>query len=420
MVRRREPEKLFFKDTNWLNQPTNGPDAKGGEKMDKDLLALTHTADDYEQYLHAVVPPVFLNSLHVYDKFEDYCSVDVYKDDEFVYGRSSNPTVHILERKIAVLEHGSRAVVFSSGMAACTAAIMATCRAGSHIICMRDVYQPVKRFLHGVGIPRLDFTVTYVSGNDLEEIEQAVQENTALMILESPATFVFRVVDLKAVTDIAKKHGIKTYIDNTCLTPLFQKPLELGVDIVMHTMSKYIGGHSDIIGGVLVSKDEELMRKIMSEMREWFGGVLGPMEGWLAIRGLRTMEARLRRHQEIAMAAAELLEKSDKVKIVNYTGLASHPQAGIIKKQQTGHTSLMSIVLDASPDRAVEFIDSLKLFGKGCSWGGFESLALCPLYKAAEEEVEFLQADRGLIRLYCGLEGEENLLEDLETALRKL
>ena len=197
--------------------------------MNQDLLALTHTADEYDKYLNAVVPPVFMNSLHVYDRFEDYCNVDVYKDDQFVYGRSSNPTVHILERKIAELEHGSRAVAFSSGMAACTAAIMATCKAGSHIVCMRDVYQPVKRFLHTVGIPRLNFSVTYVSGNDLDEIEAAIQDNTALMILESPATFVFRVVDLKAISEIAKRHGVITYIDNTCMTPLFQKPLELGI-----------------------------------------------------------------------------------------------------------------------------------------------------------------------------------------------
>lgn len=388
--------------------------------MNQDLLALTHTADEYDRYLNAVVPPVFLNSLHVYDKFEDYCNVDVFKDDEFVYGRNSNPTVHILERKIAQLEHGSRALVFSSGMAACTSAIMATCKAGSHIVCMRDVYQPVKRFLHGVGIPRLNFSVTYVSGNDLEELENAIQDNTSLIILESPATFVFRVVDLQAITAIAKKHGVKTYIDNTCLTPFFQKPLDLGVDIVMHTMSKYIGGHSDIIGGVLVSKDEELMRSIMTETREWFGGVLGPMEGWLAIRGLRTMEARLKRHQEIAMEIAQFLENNEKVKKVNYTGLASHPQADIIKRQQTGHTSLMSLELDADPDTAVKFIDSLKLFGKGCSWGGFESLALCPLYHASQEELDFLGTDRGLVRLYCGLEGEENLLEDLDAALKKL
>lgn len=388
--------------------------------MNHDLLALTHIGDDYEKYLRSVVPPVFLNSLHVFDKFEDYCNADVYQDDEFIYGRSSNPTVHILEQKIAALEHGSRAVVFSSGMAACISAIMATCKSGSHIICMKDIYQPIKRFFKAIGIPNLQFSVTYVTGNSLEEIQDAIQENTTLMILESPATFVFRVVDLKAIAQIAKRHGIKTYIDNTCLTPLFQKPLDLGIDIVMHTMSKYIGGHSDIIGGVLVSKDEGLMRRIMSQIREWFGGILGPMEGWLAIRGLRTLEARLQRHQQTAMAVANYLEGQNKVKKVYYTGLASHPQADIIKRQQTGHTSLMSFELDASPDMAVSLINRLKLFGKGCSWGGFESLALCPLYKESPEELDVLQVSRGLIRLYCGLEGEANLLEDLNQAFSSL
>lgn len=180
---------------------------------------------------------------------------------------------------------------------------MATCKAGSHIVCMRDVYQPVKRFLHTVGIPRLNFSVTYVSGNDLDEIEAAIQDNTALMILESPATFVFRVVDLKAISEIAKRHGVITYIDNTCMTPLFQKPLELGIDISMHTMSKYYWPDTVISSASSCIPKEELMRKIMSEMREWFGGVLGPMEGWLCIRGLRTLDARLKRHQEIAMAS---------------------------------------------------------------------------------------------------------------------
>lgn len=388
--------------------------------MNQDLLALTHTGDEYEKYLHAVVPPVFLNSLHVFETFEDYCNVNVFEDDQFIYGRDSNPTVHILERKVAQLENGARGVAFSSGMAACTAAIMGVCKSGSHIICMKDVYQPVKRFLTQVCIPKFQMQVTYVTGTDLEEIEKAVRPSTALMILESPATFVFRVIDIAAVTAIARKHGIKTYMDNTCLTPLFQKPLDLGVDIVMHTMSKYIGGHSDIIGGILVSKDEALMRKIMSEMREWFGGILGPMEGWLAIRGIRTLQARLVQHQATAMEVAAYLEKQDKVKKVNYTGLSSHPQAEIIKKQQKGHTSLMSFELDTSPEKAVEFINNLHYFGKGCSWGGFESLALCPLYKAEQEELDFLGVNRGLIRLYCGLEGTENLLEDLERAFHSL
>lgn len=390
--------------------------------MNEELLALTHLGDDYDKYLNAVVPPIFLNSLHVYKTYEEYASVDVSREGEYVYGRSSNPTAHIAERKIAALEHGERALVFSSGMAAATSAIMATCKAGSHIICLRDVYQPVKRFLNGVCIPTLNMTVTYLTGLDLTELENAIRPETSLIILESPATFVFTVIDLKAVATIAKKHGVKTYIDNTYCTPLFQKPLDMGIDIVMHTLSKYLGGHSDIIGGVLVSKDAALMEKILKETREWFGGVLGPMEAWLVIRGMRTLGARLEQHQKTAMAVAEFLEAHPKVKKVNYTGLRSHPQYELIEKQQTGHTGLMSFELNVAPELAIKFINALQLFGKGCSWGGFESLALCPLYKSTNEELEFLQLteSRGLIRLHCGLEGTENLIADLKQAFERI
>jgi len=386
----------------------------------KDLLTLTHGGEDPSQYLGAVVPPVFLTSLHVFDTFEDYHSVDVFKKDQYYYARASNPTTSVAERKIAELEHGERAVMFSSGMAAASAAIMATCTAGSHIICMKDVYQPVKRLLNLHCIPRLNMSVTYVKGVSVDEFKAAIRPETNLIILESPATFVFTVVDLQAVAGIAKEHGIRTYIDNTYCTPLFQKPLDYGIDIVMHTLTKYIGGHSDLMGGVLVSKDEALMRTVMSEMREWFGGVIGPMESWLVVRGLRTLGLRLRQHQETAQAVAEFLESHPAVKQVYYTGLPSHPQYELAKRQQKGQSGLLSLVLEGPPENALRMIDRLKLFSKGCSWGGFESLAMAPLYYVDDEELEFLGIERGLIRLHCGLEGTESLIGDLRQALDSL
>lgn len=395
---------------------------KGGFSLtdNNDLLALTHGGEDPTQYLRAVVPPVFMTSLHVFDTFEDYHAVDVFEKNQFYYGRSSNPTAAVAERKIAELEHGSRAVLFSSGMAAASTAIMATCGAGSHIICMRDVYQPVKRLLDQFCVPNLNMSVTYVKGTSLEEFEQAIRPETSLIILESPATFIFTVVDLPGIARIAKAHGIHTYIDNTYCTPLFQKPLDYGIDIVMHTMTKYMGGHSDLMGGVLVSKDEALMRRIMNQMREWFGGVIGPMEAWLVIRGLRTLDVRLQRHQETAQAVAEFLEAHPKVKQVYYTGLPSHPQYELARKQQQGQSGLLSFVLNGPSENALRFVDSLKLFAKGCSWGGFESLAMVPLYYSEDSELEFLQIDRGLIRMHCGLEGTENLIADLKQALDSL
>ncbi len=386
-------------------------------EAEKDFLILERAGEDEKTYLNAVTPPIFMNSLHVFDTFEEYHGVDVFKKNEFYYGRASNPTTSIAEEKIAQLEHGTRAVMFSSGMAAASAAILSTCGAGSHIICMIDAYQPVKRFLNEYCIPQLNMQVTFLKGTDLQEMEAAIQENTALIILESPATFVFTVVDLEEISRIARKHNVKTYMDNTYCTPLYQKPLDFGIDIVMHTLTKYLGGHSDVLGGVLVSKDEALMRRIMNQMREWLGGVMGPMESWLVIRGMRTLGVRLKQHQKSAQAVAEFLEKHPKVKKVYYPGLKSHPQHDLICKQQKGSSGLLSLELKGDPEKALQFVDALQLFRKGCSWGGFESLAMVPLYYADEEELEFLGIGRGLIRMHCGLEGTENLINDLQRAL---
>jgi cystathionine gamma-lyase len=386
--------------------------------LDQQELILMHDFEDRARHYGAVAPPVYLNSLHVFPTFEEYAHVDPLGDECYVYGRAGNPTTHLLERKLAALEGGAMAAVFSSGMAAATSAILGTCKSGDHIVCMRDAYQPVKRFMAAVGGPRLGIDISFVSGTDLEEVERAIRPNTRLMILESPATFVFTVVDLKAISEICKRHGVVSYIDNTYCTPLGQNPLEFGIDIVMHTLSKYLGGHSDVIGGALIARDADLMTFIVKNMREWLGGVLGPMEGWLVLRGMRTLEARLLCHQESALKVASWLEGQPKVRRVLYTGLDSHPQRELIRRQMRLSTGLMSLELDRPPADAVRFINGLKLFGKGCSWGGFESLALCPLYEASDEEIQFLgNPDRGLIRLHVGLEGADNLVRDLGRSL---
>ena len=193
----------------------------------------------------------------------------------------------------------------------------------------------------------------------------------------------------------------------------------MGIDIVMHTMTKYIGGHSDLVGGVLVSKDEEFMREIMVQ-RDWFGGVLGPMEAWLAIRGLRTLDVRMQRHYETAMEVAKFLEKQPKIKRVFFTGLESHPQYELARKQQKGECGLMSLEIDGTLEETETFVNSLKLFEKGCSWGGFESLAIAYTYNWTEEQCAFLNVSRNIVRIHCGLEGTENLIADLQQSLDKI
>lgn len=384
-----------------------------------DLLALSHLGETPEKYMKAVTPPVFMNSLHVFDSVEDYFSVDIFNDD-FYYGRASNPTVSILEKKLAALENGSRAVVFSAGMAACAAAILAVCKTGSHIICVRACYGPVEQLLNEFLAEKMDITITYVDGQKLQEFEDAIRPETDLIILESPTTLIFSVIDLEGVAKIAKKHGVKTYIDNTYCTPLYQKPLDMGIDIVMHTLTKYIGGHSDLVGGVLVSKDEEFMRKLMVQ-RDLFGGVMGPMEAWLAIRGLRTLDVRLDRHHETTLEIAKFLENHDKIAKVYYTGLESHPQYELARKQQLGESGLLSIEVKGSVEDVARFVDSLKIFGIGCSWGGYESLVIAYTYNWTDEQLDKHGfKNRNIVRLHCGLEGTENLMGDLKQALDQI
>jgi cystathionine gamma-lyase len=262
----------------------------------------------------------------------------------------------------------------------------------------------------------MNMDVTFVYGWRTEEIEAAIRDNTAMIILESPGTATFTAVDFKAVSELAKSRNIVTYTDNSYCSPVFQKPLTMGIDIVMHSVTKYLGGHSDLLGGVLVTSNDEIIEKLATQ-KTWFGGIMGPMEAWLLMRGLRTLELRMKAHQETAMQVAKMLAAHPKVKKVYYPGLPDHPQAELIKRQQTGSSGLMSFEVKGTVEDAQRVVDSLKVFEIGPSWGGFESLVVMPLAHHSEEYAEWYGADRGLIRIHCGLEGAEILMADLEQAL---
>lgn len=379
-------------------------------------LIAAHYGEEYEHYYNAIVPPIFMNSLNVFETLDDYYDFDRRDKHKYCYGRVQNPTVRILEDKLGALEHGVGALAFSSGMAAATTAVLTVCRAGSHVVCIRNAYGPLKTFLDGYGKEHMGITTTYVEGDRLEEFEEAVTDHTHLIVLESPSSAVFSLQDIRGVSEIAKRAGAKVYIDNTFCTPIYQQPLDLGADIVMHTTSKYIGGHSDVIGGILAVKDEALMDQLLAN-RELLGGIPGPMEAWLMIRGLRTMEVRIAQHGETALAVAQYLEKHPRVKKVNYPGLPSHPQYALMKRQQQGNTGLLSFEINGATEEAVKVAERLKLFKIGVSWGGFESLVFLPHARSGEEECRALRGAQGLIRIHCGLEGTEALIADLEAAL---
>lgn len=386
--------------------------------MDPRLIE-THYGEENEHYYNAVVPPIFMNSLNTFHSIDDYFDCDTEDKHTYVYGRLQNPTVRILEDKVAALEHGVRAYAFASGMAASSTAVMTACKAGSNIVCIRTAYGPLSDFVGTYCKEYFQMSVTYVTGDSTEEFEEAITDETALVILESPSSVVFHIQDIRRVCEIAHSHHAMVFIDNTYCTPVFQNPLDLGADIVMHTLSKYIGGHSDIIGGILAVKDPQLAKKI-SYHREIYGGIMGPMEAWLALRGVRTLDVRLHQHEKNALAVAQFLEAHKKVKKVNYPGLKSHPQHELIQSQQRGSCGLLSFEIDGTMEQAKKLSQSLHLFHIGVSWGGFESLVEMPYARKSRERAEWLGGTPEIIRIHCGLEGAENQIADLENALLQI
>lgn len=382
-------------------------------------LITAHYGEEYEHYYNAIVPPVFMNSLNVFETIDEYYNFERTAKHKYCYGRVQNPTVRILEDKVGALEHGIGALAFSSGMAAAVTAVLTACKVGSHVICIRNAYGPLKTFLNGYAKEHMGLTTTYLTGEDVAEFEANISDQTDLVILESPSSLVFTLQDIESVAAIAKKHQALLYIDNTYCTPLYQQPLDLGADIVMHTTSKYIGGHSDLIGGMLTAKDPGLFNKLL-ENRELMGGIVGPMEAWLMIRGLRTLELRLKQHEDTAMKVAHFLESHPKIRKVYYPGLKSHPQYELMKKQQTGNCGLLSFEIEGTEKQAEKVAESLKYFKIGVSWGGFESLVFMPHARLGKEESRKLGVDDNIIRIHCGLEGDQMLIDDLASALTQI
>ena len=382
-------------------------------------MITSHYGEEYDKYYNAIVPPIFMNSLNVFEEIDDYFNAKVHDKHTYVYGRVQNPTVRILEDKVAALEHGVAAYAFGSGMAAATTAVLSVVKTGDNIVCLRNAYGPLKNFVENYCPAHLGTTLTYVKGIEISEFEEAITDSTSLVILESPSSVVFSLQDIEAVCKIAHGHGAKVYIDNSFCTPIFSTPLDLGVDIVMHTTSKYMGGHSDVIGGVLALRDQELANTIVTN-RELFGGIMGPMEAWLVLRGLRTLSVRVKAHEETAMKVATYLENHPKVDKVYYPGLKSHPQYDLARKQQKGNTGLMTFEIKGSTEDAKKVVNSLKVFKIGVSWGGFESLACMPHMRQSEQACEWLGGKQNLIRIHCGLEDVDALIADLEQALANI
>ncbi|MBX3111345.1 MAG: aminotransferase class I/II-fold pyridoxal phosphate-dependent enzyme [Fimbriimonadaceae bacterium] len=378
---------------------------------DRPETLIQHLAEETHDR-HAVVPPIYQTSLFVYDDVETFRkSFQSDEPDLHTYSRVSNPTLDVAEKKIAALEGTDRCRLFSSGMAAISAAIMSCVRSGSHVVCVDTVYGPTRIFLTDY-LPRFGVTVTFVDGRDPADFERATTEATTLYYLESPSSVLFRLQDLAAVAAIAKARGISTVCDNSWASPVYQQPARLGIDIVVHSATKYLGGHSDVVAGALCT-DSKRFNTLLDAEISLFGGTLPPFPAWLVLRGLRTLPVRLRAVGETATTVAKYLQTRPEVEEVFYVGLPDYPQADLRDKQLNGVTGLVTFMPAAQDEaKVVAFVEKLRLFQIGVSWGGHESLAV-PLQQQPMDWPE----SRWLVRLYCGLEHPDDLIADLDNAL---
>lgn len=364
---------------------------------------------------YAVSPPIFQTSIFCFPSYEAFQAALEDESTHYLYTRGNNPTVNLCEEKLASMEHAEKAKLVSSGVAASSLAILACLKQGDHAIVVNDCYSWV-RYFFDVYVKRFGIEHTYVDGRNIEDFERAVQPNTRLIYLESPATFTFKLQDLTAVSNLAKEHGIKTIIDNTWATPYFQNPIDYGIDLVVHSASKYIGGNSDLIAGVIAGS-KELMNEIFESQFLPLGPVPDPMQAWLIMRNLRTFHLRLPRHFENALALATMLESHPKVESVLYPFLPSFEQYELATRQMRGGSGLFSFRLRTRNLSDIKrFTNALTLFKRAVSWGGYESLVFPATVKF--KDTDDIADDRiSLIRLHAGLEEIELLKADLLHAL---
>ena len=363
----------------------------------------------------AVSPPIFQTSIFCFSSFDEFRNALADETHNFLYSRGNNPTVNLCEEKLAALEHAEKAKLVSSGVAAISCAILSQVQSGDHCVVVQDSYSWT-RYMMLTYLKRFNVDVTFVEGTDIEDFEKAIRPNTKVIYLESPATFTFKLQPLREVAELAKSHHIKTIIDNTWATPIFQNPIDFGIDIVVHSASKYFGGNSDIIGGAIMGSEEDIQHIFSTEFLP-LGPVPDPLQAWLIMRNLRNLEIRMPVHYRNALGLAEYLESRDDVEAVLYPMLPSFSQYELAKKQLRGGSGLFSFRLKTRDIEKVKKVtDNVKYFKRAVSWGGYESLidpnatAFAPGKPIPDDRIS-------LIRIHAGIEDLGLLKEDLKTAL---
>lgn len=385
-----------------------------------------HASEPRTKPYHAITTPIVHTSTYPFAKTQDmidYMEAHIWGDEtgREEYGRYGNPTVAAAEAKLAQLDGGEAACLFSSGMAATATTLLSLLSAGSHMLMTDDCYRRTRRLVTEF-LPRFGIESTIVPVGDYEALEAAIQPNTKLILSESPTNPYLRVLDLPRLVAIAKKHNLKTIIDSTLATPINQRPLEVGVDFVIHSATKYLGGHNDLMAGVVIGSAYLLSG--IRETRGTLGDMADPNTAYLLLRGLKTLDLRVQRHNETAHRIAHFLAQHPAVRRVYYPSLTSHPDHKIAVEQMSGFGGVVSFELESDLAGAGRFIDELQIPYLGASLGGVESLvhqvAIISYYELSSEERAALGISDSLVRLSVGIESADDLLADLAQALDRV
>jgi cystathionine gamma-lyase len=374
-----------------------------------DTLAI-HAGQEPDPTTGAIMTPVYLTSTYV--------QAGPGEHKGYEYSRTQNPTRHALQACLAALEGAKHGLAFASGLAG-TDMLMHMLTAGDHVVVSDDVYGGTFRLFDKV-FKHHGLSFSWVDLSNPENFEKAITPKTKMVWLESPTNPMLKLIDLERIAGMAKKRGILSVCDNTFMSPYFQRPLELGFDVVTHSTTKYINGHSDVVGGFVCTSHEELAQK-MYFLQNAVGGVQGPMDSFLVLRGVKTLGVRMERHAQNAMKVAQFLSTHPKVKKVTYPGLESHPQHALARKQMKGFGGMMTFDIKGGLEAARTFLKTVKIFACAESLGGVESLiehpAIMTHASVPKETRELLGISDGLIRLSVGIEDGQDLIDDLKDAL---
>ena len=380
---------------------------------------INELGEDRELYFNAVSPPIYQTSNFAYKTVDALANAFENEFDVFLYSRGNNPTVDILRKKLAALDGAEDCLVFNNGAAATTAAVLSHMKAGDHAVCVRNPYTWVSKLFDNI-LKRYGVEVSYIDGREIANWEEAIRPNTTFFYLESPNSWDFALQPIAEVAALAKKHQITTLIDNSYCTPLYQRPMEMGIDMSMQTATKYIGGHSDTLGGVL-SGSGAAIRKIFDSELMTLGSGIQPFNAWMLIRGLRTLPARLERIHHTTEKVIQFLLQRPEVERIIFPLHPSFPQYELAKQQMLGGAGLLTMVMATRErENIVRFCESLQHIMMAVSWGGHESLVIPKCAGIPKAEFNGDDQEHRYVRLYCGLEEPDYLINDLQQAFDKM